>query len=320
MVEHTTENCGVTSPILVLGTRHSRKGVFFYPGRWGIIGGMQKKVSHLIQDKKTVITVLLLVLLVAAVIIFSVLKGEGKTTAPVNAVSTEHAFTSTPRLAYFSTSTIEPPTSATAAVIATATLAPTVLPTITPLPTSIPDSTYLKISANPKFFYLGCEAAAAVDLAGYYGVLLYQYDFQHALPISDNPDLGFVGDANGPWGQVPPYAYGVHAAPVAALLQKYGVDAEGGKGYTLEQIKEKIAAGHPVIVWVIGNMVGGVPAEYTDSKGNTTIVAAYEHVAILTGYDSDSVRYVNNGNVFEVPNEVFLNSWGVLGNMAVFHR
>ncbi len=119
--------------------------------------------------------------------------------------------------------------------------------------------------------------------------------------LSDNPDLGFVGDAKGPWGQVPPYAYGVHADPVAELLQKYGVDVEGGKGYSLEQMKAKIASGHPVIVWVIGNMVGGVPAEYTDSKGNKTIVAAYEHVVILTGYDQDSVRYVNNGKFFDAP-------------------
>ena len=67
-------------------------------------------------------------------------------------------------------------------------------------------------------------------------------------------------------------------------------------------------------------MVGGVPAEYTDSQGNKTIVAAYEHVVILTGYDEDSVRYVTNGKFSDAPNEVFLNSWGVLGNMAVFHR
>jgi hypothetical protein len=34
---------------------------------------------------------------------------------------------------------------------------------------------------------------------------------------------------------------------------------------------------------VIGNMVGGVPYEYTDQHGNQTIVAAYEHVVIVTG-------------------------------------
>jgi uncharacterized protein YvpB len=189
-------------------------------------------------------------------------------------------------------------------------------PTKTPL--ILPDSFYIKgIIGHGQYFALGCEASAAVDLAGYYDILIYQYNFQHELPLSDNPDLGFVGDAKGPWGQVPPYAYGVYAQPVADLLQKYGLDVEAGKGYTLEDMKVKLAQSKPVIVWVIGNMEGGVPAEYTDSKGKKTVVAAYEHVVILTGYNASSVRYLNNGRFYEVPNEVFMNSWGVLENMAV---
>jgi uncharacterized protein YvpB len=209
--------------------------------------------------------------------------------------------------------TITPASSPTIVIVA---------PTTTPIPpTPIPGSFYIRdIIGHGQYFALGCEASAAVDLAGYYDIQIYQYDFQHALPLSDNPDLGFVGDAKGPWGQVPPYAYGVHAAPVVILLQKYGVDVEGGKGYTLEEMKEQLVLSKPVIVWVIGNMEGGVPAEYTDSQGNTTIVAAFEHVVILTGYDEDSVRYLNNGKFYEVQNEVFINSWGVLGNMAVFHK
>lgn len=206
-------------------------------------------------------------------------------------------------------------------------------PTHTPIPptaTSIPatstpyippESYYIRdIVGNRQYYALGCEASAAVDLAGYYDVDIYQYDFQINLPISDNPDLGFVGDVNGPWGQIPPYAYGVHAAPVADLLNEYGVEVESGKGYTLEDIKIAISQSHPVIVWVIGSMVYSEPVPYEDKQGNTTIVAPYEHVVILTGYDKDSVRYLNNGKYADVPNEAFLNSWGVLGNMAVFHR
>jgi len=184
-----------------------------------------------------------------------------------------------------------------------------------------PESYYIRdFVGNRQYYALGCEASAAVDLAWYYDVNIYQYDFQINLPISDNPDLGFVGDVNGPWGQIPPYAYGVHAAPVADLLNKYRVEVEGGKGYKLEDIKLAISLSHPVIVWVIGNMVYSEPVPYEDKSGNMTIVAPYEHVVILTGYDMDSVRYLNNGKYADVPTEVFLNSWGVLGNMAVFHR
>lgn len=283
---------------------------------------MQKKVSDLFSNSKILIAIVLLIILVVVVITSSFWKNTNNTVSSANPNVTPSMESNLPELAYFPTPSPGSPVPTATRVTRTATLVPTATPTIrlTPTATDIPESVYLKIAAHPKYYYLGCEAAAAVDLAGFYEVSIYQSDFQQKLPLSDNPDLGFVGDVNGPWGQVPPYAYGVHAAPVAALLQQYGVNVEGGKGYTLEQVKEKIAAGHPVIAWVIGNMVGGVPAEYTDSKGNKTIVAAYEHVVILTGYNKDSIRYVNNGKFYDVPYNVFLNSWGVLGNMAVFHK
>ena len=271
---------------------------------------MQKLLRKVVSINKTWIAVALLILLVSVVAIISILD-NGSPSINLEPFSTLV-------ISATNTSTFAPSADPTKILITPEPFKSE--PTIIPTPTDIPASHYLEIDAHGKYFYLGCEAAAAVDLAGYYGILLFQYNFQQELPLSDNPELGFVGDANGPWGQVPPYAYGVHAAPVAALLQKYSVDVEGGKGYTLEQMKEKLSAGHPVIVWVIGNMEGGVPAEYTDLAGNKTIVAAFEHVVILTGYDEDSVRYVNNGRFFEAPNEVFLNSWRVLGNMAVFHR
>jgi len=195
---------------------------------------------------------------------------------------------------------------------------PTILDTPTP-EISFPDEYYIEnVYGHRQFFSIGCEAAAAVDWARYYGEEIIEYNFQFDIPVSDNPDLGFVGDVRGPWGQAPPYAYGVHAGPLADTLQKYGLDAVAVRDYSLEELKKKITEDKPVIVWVIGNVVGGVPFEYTDSEGNTTIVAAYEHVVIVTGYNSDSIRYLNNGKVYETPIDNFMNSWGVLGNMAVF--
>ena len=185
---------------------------------------------------------------------------------------------------------------------------------------STPESHYIwDIWGHRQYFGIGCETSAAVDWADYFGVTISEFNFQLRLPISDNPDLGFVGSVNGPWGQVPPYAYGVHAAPIAMVLQEYyEMQAVGVKDFTIEQIKQEIASGQPVIAWVIGNCVGGIPYEYIDKEGNAVTVAAYEHVVILTGYNEESIRYMNNGNFFDIPIENFKNTWSVLGNMVVY--
>jgi len=193
---------------------------------------------------------------------------------------------------------------------------PTSDPTLTPA--ALPQEFYITgITGHKQYFPLGCEAAASVDWAAYFGVDINEYEFQTSLPQSDNPELGYVGGLMGPWGQTPPNSYGVHAAPVAELLRQYGLNAVAVKDYSVAEIREQIAQGKPVIAWVIGNCVGGIPAEYIDSQGNHVIVAAYEHVIIVTGYNQGHLRYVNNGKYYEVTDEVFENSWGVLGNMAI---
>ncbi len=218
--------------------------------------------------------------------------------------------------------TIPLPTTPTPAATRTAEPTATDSPTPTELPsaTPIPAEHYLRIAGGRQYFALGCEAKAAVDWAAYFDVEINEYNFQYELPLSDNPDKGFVGDVNGPWGQIPPYAYGVHVEPVAELLRAYGLPATGLKGMTVEQIKAELAQDQPVIAWVIGNMVGGIPAIYTDSEGDSVLVAAYEHVVILTGYNETSIRYTTNGKFYDTPIEVFENSWGVLGNMALFYQ
>lgn len=198
---------------------------------------------------------------------------------------------------------------------------PTPTATATELPpTQLPDEHFIRnISGHPQYFSLSCEAAVATDWAGYFGVTISEYNFQFELPRSDNPEKGFVGDVNAPWGQIPPYGYGVHAQPVADLLNHYGLPAQAVKGWSVEELKAELADDQPVIAWVIGNVVGGVPYEYTDKEGNTVVVAAYEHVILVTGYSKTHLRYISNGAFYEVPIEVFENSWKVLGNMAIFY-
>lgn len=206
--------------------------------------------------------------------------------------------------------TLAPPT-------LTSTAAPSPTVTLTPTP-GFPQEFYIRgIVGHKQYFKLGCEASVAKDWAWYFGTDINEFKFQYELPLSDNPDKGFVGEVNSPWGQVPPYGYGVHAEPVAALLRDYGLPARAVKDFTLEEMREHISEGKPVIAWVIGNVVGGIPYEFTDSVGDKVTVAAYEHVVIITGYNQDSIRYNTNGKFFEIKDEYFLNSFGVLGNMAL---
>lgn len=195
---------------------------------------------------------------------------------------------------------------------------PTLTQTSTP---GFPESHYIILSGHEQAYPLSCEASAAVDWAAYFGVNIYEYDFQMALPLSDNPDLGFCGDVfTDVWGQIPPFAYGVHAGPVADLLMKYGLPAKADSGWTLEQVKQKLAENKPILVWVIGNMEYSKPVTYIDKRGQAVLVAPYEHAVILTGYNTTTVRYMNNGRFFDIPAEVFLTSWGVLNNMGIVYE
>jgi uncharacterized protein YvpB len=199
----------------------------------------------------------------------------------------------------------------------------TSIPPVTPTPTAISSPTLPVEHDVPTFrvrhqlLGLDCEAAAATQWAGYFGVKINELDFQHSLPRSDNPDFGFVGNVNDAWGDVPPNGYGVYAGPVAALLNKYGVPALAVKGYTLDQLIVKISQDEPVIAWVIAHVDPGTAYPYIDSQGRSTVVAAFEHVIIVTGYTADTIHYVSEGEYYTATTQAFLKSWAVLGNMAV---
>ena len=252
-------------------------------------------------------TLILSVLLCVFIIFFIFLLGPK---GSQNALQATPSAAITPTAVFTSTATFLPPT---------ATPEPSQTTSPTPRPEA-PESFYIEsITGHRQVYSLGCEAGASVDWARFFGTSFYEFDFQNALPLSDNPDYGFVGDVNSEWGQIPPYAYGVHASPVAELLQKYGLPAKAVENFTIDEAKRELAQGDPIIVWVIGNMVWSQPVQYTDKEGRTTTVAPYEHVVILTGYNKDSIRYMTNGRFYDTPTDVFLTSWGVLGNMAVIY-
>jgi subtilisin-like proprotein convertase family protein/uncharacterized protein YvpB len=193
------------------------------------------------------------------------------------------------------------------------------LPTPTPTPVDIPESARITgISGEDQALPLDCESRSAVDWANYFGTHISEFEFLSSLPVSDNPDLGFVGDVNGTWGQIPPDDYGVHAEPVADLLNEYGLTAIARKSLTWDELRAEIAASRPVIAWVIGSVVNGAPVYYkSESYPKTSIVAHYEHTVIVIGYTADSVIILDGDNIYTRPLNLFLESWSALNNMAV---
>lgn len=202
----------------------------------------------------------------------------------------------------------------------------TFLPTYTPIPTDTPlpfppDSARINnIYGYAQTLNLSCESRSASDWARYFGVDIAELDFQAQLPRSDDPNLGFVGNPNGPGGLIPPNPYGVHAAPVAALLRAHGIPAEDITGMTPEQLRVEIASGRPVIVWVIVGTVPGYALTYTTEQGNQVTVAPNEHTVIVIGYDTNGVTLLDGAQVYWRSWNTFLQSFQVLGNMAVIYR
>ncbi len=230
------------------------------------------------------------------------------------------------------TPTATPTNTPTPTSTPTSTATPTPLPTNTPLP--IPTSTParntedgLPASASidgvigyAQTYPLTCESRSAVDWARFFGTSIDEMDFQAALPVSDNPEIGFTGPIDGFPGQIPPKPYGVHAPPVASVLREYGLTATAVRGFSFEKLKKQVAGGNPVIVWVIGNVWYGSPIDYTASDGSTVTVAHFEHTAIVVGYDEAGVTLVDNNLIYWRSTAAFLDSWGVLGNMAIIAK
>jgi LysM repeat protein len=176
---------------------------------------------------------------------------------------------------------------------------------------------WLSVAGHYQALPLDCESRSAADWAGYFGVSLNELEFFNALPVSDDPDTGFVGNVRGAWGQTPPYAYGVHAEPIAALLRAYGVNARAASGLDWDTLRTEIDQNRPVIVWVVGHVGWGAGFPYTASNGHTTLVAPFEHTVMVTGYGADTVTVRDGAMAYTRSLAQFMASWGALGNQAV---
>ncbi len=185
---------------------------------------------------------------------------------------------------------------------------------------SLPQQAIIRgVVGHAQHYGLTCESRSAADWATFWGVPLTEEAIEADLPRTDNPETGFVGDLNGAWGNIPPASYGVHPPPLVKVLRSFGLPAQEHSGLGWDGLRAEIAAGRPVIVWVIGWMWNGTPVSYTASDGQTTTVAAYEHVMMVIGYTPQQVIVIDAATGQQQAYDIsdFMTSWSVLGQRAI---
>lgn len=163
--------------------------------------------------------------------------------------------------------------------------------------------------------YLSCEYSAARAAAARWGVSLSESDFISNIPTNADPHLGFRGYIDGDWGSTS--SYGIYAEPIALFLATRGLQTKllwDG----VEQVKQEVALGRPVLVWVVGGMGYSTPFE-ASANGNSFLMMPYEHSMTVYGYDENGVYVADPGfGTYDYYSwAAFERSWGYLGNMAM---
>jgi LysM repeat protein/uncharacterized protein YvpB len=176
------------------------------------------------------------------------------------------------------------------------------------------------ITGHPQTLPLDCASRSAADWAAFWGVYVDEITFFNHLPRTDNPETGYVGDVHDIPGNLPPRGYGVYAGPVAALLKEaYGLPAAARRNFSEYELKTEIALGRPVIVWYVYGFRVTMTYDLASIDGSTYQAASFAHTGIITGYDPETFTVVDayDGRVRRAARDQFLNSWAVLGNMAI---
>jgi uncharacterized protein YvpB len=180
---------------------------------------------------------------------------------------------------------------------------------------ALPLEVHLPVAPQRQTHNLSCESSAASMVAQYQGLDLTEAEVLAALPLHDNPHLGFRGNVDGPTGGIEDY--GVYAGPILTILNDRGLPArlvEGG----LAGIKAAVARGNPVIVWVTYECLPGTPIE-TIVDGQTVTLVPNQHVVVVTGYNAEGVRANDpwDGQQDFYPTANFVRAMGYFGDMAI---
>ena len=204
---------------------------------------------------------------------------------------------------------------------ATAVAQPPPLPTAAPIPTAQswqqpPLALILSAPVYKQQRSLSCESSAASMAANFFGVTASEQSILDALPIHENPHLGFRGNVDGPYGGIEDY--GVYAEPVRVALAELGLEVEHLTG-GIEAIKEHLRQGRLVIAWITYELQPQSPSQVLLSDGQVVTLVPYEHVVLVVGYNEEGL-WVNDpysGTRTFYPEGDFVRSFAYLSNMGL---
>jgi len=185
----------------------------------------------------------------------------------------------------------------------------------------------LNVPLYSQQYNYSCNITAATMILAYKGQNFSQSGVfndpafpKQNVPRSGNtwgdPDIGFVGDLNGPDG------YGVHWGPISNYLSGKGVSNRVQRGMNVVQLAKELEQGRPSIVWV-WNGINGSPISWQTPGGRTINGVVGMHSWVVIGYigtsDNPTSIIVNDpwGSRRTLSVSAFNSRWGYYGNTAI---
>lgn len=192
---------------------------------------------------------------------------------------------------------------------------------------TITQTVSLGVPLYKQQYSYSCNITAASMILAYKGINKTQssiyndpafpkQNVPHANGVWGDPDIGYVGDLDGPDG------YGVHWGPISNYLAGKGVSNRVQRGMSVSQLAKEIEQGRPAIVWV-WNGINGSPISWTTPGGRTISGVKGMHSWVVVGYvgtsDNPTSIIINDpwGSRRTLTVSQFNYQWSFYGNTAI---
>jgi uncharacterized protein YvpB len=176
----------------------------------------------------------------------------------------------------------------------------------------------------------GCESIVLYMLLRYYGTEVTPAQIVEALPkgpvpyrkngrdYGANPEREFVGDPRDP------HSYGVYNQPICDTANQFLAGAQTKTGATVDEIKQILDSGAPVMLWYTTQDAVGVEAGSTwldEQTGEKITWLKYEHAVVACGYKLNDliINDPNTGTQRTIRFGTVMNAFDRLGGRIVWY-